>query len=86
MFFILNFYFEAGEDFNAKEWKKLTAKELGIKPSMIAKPTRVVLQGLKEKGIERFARLSFIFYGKERIKDVVVIYNDQAVRFTCTHF
>lgn len=44
---------------------------------MIAKPTRVVLQGLKEKGIEHFACLSFIFYGKEIIEDVVVIYNDQ---------
>lgn len=45
-------YSRRGEDLNAKEWKKLTAKELGIKPSMIAKPTRVVLQGLKEKGYE----------------------------------
>lgn len=61
------------ENFNAKEWKKLTAKELGLRTSMIAKPTRAVLRGLKEKGIVYFA-FCFRFYGKEGIEDVVVIF------------
>ncbi|KAJ6703227.1 POLYNUCLEOTIDE ADENYLYLTRANSFERASE FAMILY PROTEIN [Salix viminalis] len=36
----------------APEWKKLDANELGISHSMISKPTRVVLNGLKRKGYE----------------------------------
>ncbi|KAJ6414795.1 hypothetical protein OIU84_003751 [Salix udensis] len=36
----------------APEWKKLDAEELGISNSMISKPTRVVLNGLKRKGYE----------------------------------
>ncbi|XP_016505114.1 uncharacterized protein LOC107823040 isoform X3 [Nicotiana tabacum] len=34
------------------EWKRFNSKELGISSSMIAKPTRVVLNGLKSKGFE----------------------------------
>ncbi|CAL5373111.1 unnamed protein product [Camellia sinensis] len=37
---------------NASEWKRLSSKELGISNSMIAKPTRIVLNGLKRKGFE----------------------------------
>lgn len=36
----------------APEWKKLDAAELGISNSMISRPTRVVLNGLKKKGYE----------------------------------
>ena len=39
-------------DRKAPEWKKLSSKDLGIRTSMIAKPTRLVLNGLKEKGYE----------------------------------
>ncbi|XP_010550754.1 PREDICTED: uncharacterized protein LOC104821535 [Tarenaya hassleriana] len=35
-----------------REWKKLNSKDLGISTSMIAKPTRQVLNGLKKKGFE----------------------------------
>ena len=41
----------------APEWKKLNSKDLGIRTSMIAKPTRYVLNGLKKKGI-----YIYIFY------------------------
>ncbi|KAK0588720.1 hypothetical protein LWI29_004624 [Acer saccharum] len=34
------------------EWKKLNAKDLGISTSMIDRPTRKVLNGLKKKGYE----------------------------------
>ncbi|KAK9278938.1 hypothetical protein L1049_028520 [Liquidambar formosana] len=34
------------------EWKKLRSKDLGIKTLMIAKPTRVVLNGLRKRGYE----------------------------------
>ncbi|MFS8028936.1 hypothetical protein Hanom_Chr16g01516411 [Helianthus anomalus] len=34
----------------ASEWKKFSLKELGIATSMIAKSTRIVLNGLKRKG------------------------------------
>uniref|UniRef100_A0A1J3IBR4 Poly(A) polymerase I n=1 Tax=Noccaea caerulescens TaxID=107243 RepID=A0A1J3IBR4_NOCCA len=33
-----------------REWKQLNSKDLGISSSMIAKPTRKVLNGLKSKG------------------------------------
>ena len=33
------------------EWKKLNAKDLGVSTSMIDKPTRKVLNGLKKKGV-----------------------------------
>ncbi|KAM2105950.1 hypothetical protein ACFX1R_016399 [Malus domestica] len=36
----------------APVWKKLNSKELGITTSMIDKPTRKVLNGLKRKGYE----------------------------------
>lgn len=42
---------EVGElDKKKPEWKKLNAKDLGISTSMIDKPTRKVLNGLKKKG------------------------------------
>lgn len=41
---------EIGDE-NAPKWKKLSSEELGISTSMIAKPTRVVLNGLKKKGM-----------------------------------
>lgn len=34
-----------------REWKKLNSKELGITNSMISRPTRKVLNNLKQKGI-----------------------------------
>ncbi|KAK6920456.1 tRNA nucleotidyltransferase/poly(A) polymerase, RNA and SrmB- binding domain [Dillenia turbinata] len=34
------------------KWKKLSSKDLGITTSMIPKPTRVVLNGLKRKGYQ----------------------------------
>ncbi|KAA8540633.1 hypothetical protein F0562_024448 [Nyssa sinensis] len=36
----------------APEWKRLSSKDLGITNSMITRPTRVVLNGLKRKGFE----------------------------------
>ncbi|GFZ08028.1 tRNA nucleotidyltransferase/polyA polymerase family protein [Actinidia rufa] len=39
-------------DCKGPKWKKLSSKDLGINNSMIAKPTRVVLNGLKRKGFE----------------------------------
>ncbi|GAB2221405.1 hypothetical protein Droror1_Dr00012581 [Drosera rotundifolia] len=36
----------------APKWKKLSSEDLGITSSMIAKPTKVVLDGLKRKGYE----------------------------------
>lgn len=39
-------------DESGPKWKKLSSEELGISTSMIAKPTRVVLNGLKKKGFE----------------------------------
>ncbi|XP_031490545.1 uncharacterized protein LOC116257721 isoform X1 [Nymphaea colorata] len=37
---------------SAPVWKKLSTKELGVRTSMIAKPTRVVLNQLRKKGYE----------------------------------
>lgn len=34
------------------DWKKLSSKELGIRTSMIAKPTRTVLNALRKKGYD----------------------------------
>lgn len=39
-------------DCNAPEWKKLGSKDLGIRTSMIGKPTRLVLNGLRKKGYQ----------------------------------
>ncbi|XP_073140687.1 uncharacterized protein [Henckelia pumila] len=36
----------------AKQWKKLKSKDLGISTSKISRPTRIVLNGLKRKGFE----------------------------------
>ncbi|KAK7826963.1 poly(a) polymerase i [Quercus suber] len=41
-----------GGDQKALEWKRLNSKELGISTSMITKPTRKVLNGLKRKGYD----------------------------------
>ncbi|CAK9177471.1 unnamed protein product [Ilex paraguariensis] len=41
-------------DRKAPKWKKLGSKDIGISTSMIARPTRVVLNGLKRKGYEVF--------------------------------
>lgn len=43
---------KGGEEFTMSGWRKLSSKELGITPSMIAKPTRLVLNGLRKKGYE----------------------------------
>lgn len=40
------------KDHKVPEWKKLNSKELGISTSMIAKPTKKVLNGLKQRGYE----------------------------------
>ncbi|CAH9080278.1 unnamed protein product [Cuscuta europaea] len=37
---------------NTSEWKKLSSEELGIRTSMISKSTRLVLNGLKQKGYD----------------------------------
>ncbi|XP_023908023.2 uncharacterized protein LOC112019738 isoform X1 [Quercus suber] len=42
----------SGGDQKALEWKRLNSKELGISTSMITKPTRKVLNGLKRKGYD----------------------------------
>uniref|UniRef100_A0A5B7ATI3 Polynucleotide adenylyltransferase n=2 Tax=Davidia involucrata TaxID=16924 RepID=A0A5B7ATI3_DAVIN len=34
------------------DWKKLSSKDLGIRTSMIAKPTRLILNGLRKKGYD----------------------------------
>ncbi|XP_015581210.1 poly(A) polymerase I isoform X2 [Ricinus communis] len=39
-------------DCNGPKWKKLNSKELGITNSMIASPTRKILNGLKQRGYE----------------------------------
>ncbi|KAF8390726.1 hypothetical protein HHK36_025253 [Tetracentron sinense] len=39
-------------DRKAPDWKKLSSKDLGITTSMIAKPTRLVLNGLRKKGYD----------------------------------
>ncbi|XP_062027661.1 uncharacterized protein LOC133743671 isoform X1 [Rosa rugosa] len=46
-----NFCWDEG-DGKAPQWKKLNSKEVGISSSMIDKPTRKVLNGLKRKGFE----------------------------------
>ncbi|CAN4085470.1 unnamed protein product [Withania somnifera] len=47
---------EAIEEFDSgkkpAEWKRFSSKELEISNSMITKPTKVVLNGLKSKGFE----------------------------------
>ena len=45
----------------APEWKKLNSKDLGIRTSMIAKPTRYVLNGLKKKGIYIYIYIYILF-------------------------
>ncbi|XP_072958449.1 uncharacterized protein [Typha angustifolia] len=40
------------EGIQGPEWKAMNSKELGIKTSMIAKPVRSVLDGLRKKGYE----------------------------------
>ncbi|XAR48233.1 Polynucleotide adenylyltransferase [Bertholletia excelsa] len=43
---------KGNNDRKTPEWKQLSSKDLGIKTSMIAKPTRLVLNGLRKKGYE----------------------------------
>lgn len=38
------------KDNKEPEWKKFSSKELGIKMSLISKPTRLVLSGLRSQG------------------------------------
>ncbi|KAI3785923.1 hypothetical protein L1987_45049 [Smallanthus sonchifolius] len=38
----------------ASEWKKFSSEEFGITNPMIAKPTRIVLNGLKRKGFDAY--------------------------------
>lgn len=49
---------KSNSDTNRPEWKRLSSKDLGISTSMIAKPTRIVLNNLKKKGIENISTLS----------------------------
>lgn len=46
-----------------KDWKKLKSEDLGISTSKISRPTRVVLNGLKKRGIldSRFAYCTLHF-------------------------
>ncbi|XP_027124606.1 uncharacterized protein [Coffea arabica] len=41
-----------GDGQKASQWKKLNSADLGIRSSMIPRPTRAVLNGLKRKGFE----------------------------------
>lgn len=43
---------EGDGDGKTPEWKKLNSKDLGIRTSMISKPTRLVLNGLRKEGYE----------------------------------
>lgn len=53
------------KDHKVPEWKKLNSKELGISTSMIAKPTKKVLNGLKQRGTNFVAGFLFtIIYSK----------------------
>ncbi|KAK9066361.1 hypothetical protein SSX86_013683 [Deinandra increscens subsp. villosa] len=49
-----NIYNEGGVEGKkmASKWKKFSSKEFGITNSMIAKPTRIVLNGLKRNGFD----------------------------------
>ncbi|CAH9052061.1 unnamed protein product [Cuscuta epithymum] len=51
---VLRSYSEGQGDYyrNTSEWKKLSSEELGIRTSMISKSTRLVLNGLKQKGYD----------------------------------
>ncbi|XP_064954112.1 uncharacterized protein LOC135615510 isoform X2 [Musa acuminata AAA Group] len=42
----------SSEGFQGSEWKMLSSKELGIRSSMIPKPTRTVLNELRKKGYD----------------------------------
>ena len=46
---MFSFCWGEGGEGKAPQWKKLNSKELGISSSMIDKPTRKVLNGLKRK-------------------------------------
>ncbi|CAH8365175.1 unnamed protein product [Eruca vesicaria subsp. sativa] len=43
---------KVGDGTRDREWKQLNSKDLGITSSMVAKPTRQVLNGLKSKGYD----------------------------------
>ncbi|XP_059656573.1 uncharacterized protein LOC132303354 isoform X2 [Cornus florida] len=43
---------KSNDDCKAPEWKKLSSKDLGIRTSMIGKPTKLVLNGLRKRGYE----------------------------------
>jgi hypothetical protein len=43
-----------GRNSKGHEWKKLNSEELGIETWMISKPTRMVLNGLRKKGLCSF--------------------------------
>ncbi|CAL9170517.1 unnamed protein product [Musa hybrid cultivar] len=43
---------KSSEGFQGSEWKMLSSKELGIRSSMIPKPTRTVLNELRKKGYD----------------------------------
>lgn len=45
----------------APQWKKLKAGDLGISTSKISRPARVVLNGLKRRGLLMIQLLHFVF-------------------------
>ncbi|RVW78034.1 Poly(A) polymerase I [Vitis vinifera] len=57
----------------APEWKKLNSKDLGIRTSMIAKPTRYVLNGLKKKVTPCKDRVNM-----DKFRPVALILNENA--------
>lgn len=44
------------DELKAPEWKMLNSKDLGLTSSSISKPTRLVLNELRKKGIHIFNR------------------------------
>lgn len=48
------FVVEIGGDRKVAKWKKLSSEDLGITTSMISNPTRMVLNGLKKRGVHAF--------------------------------
>lgn len=56
MYLILNGEEIERADSSIPQWKTLSSKDLGIDTSMISKPTRVVLNGLRKQG-------TLYFYG-----------------------
>ncbi|RRT66922.1 hypothetical protein B296_00037999, partial [Ensete ventricosum] len=66
------------EGLQGPEWKMLSSKELGIRSSMIPKPTRTVLNELRKKGcwtyLPKFLPfyLSFLFFSLNDLDNMIM--------------